>query len=169
MSQKRDIVFLLHPNDYKEFSFRSITIENPIDVYVLSKENFKNLQNISSEEILHNFSLYVKNILLNNDIQKNSSTNKIMSLKKNNIDIFIVSKDYFIKNKILQINTIPSTVQLIETQGKKVLYFPNDIISFIIIKMQNAPSLINNQHKTNQNINPISNIINNNLVFKYRK
>ena len=165
MSQKKDIAFLLHPNDYKEISLNNITLANPIDVYILSRLDFNTPPNISSEEILLNFSSYVKNILLNNDIQKNSSPNEIMNLKKNNIDIFIVSKEYFIKNKISQINTIPSTVQLIETQGKKVLYFPNDIISFIIIKMQNAPSLINNQHNTNQNINPISNIINNNFVF----
>ena len=158
MSQKREIVFLLHPNDYKEIPFSEITLANPIDVYILSKLNFKTVQNIKSEDILLNFSSYAKNIILNNNIQKNSSVNEIMNLKNKNIDIFIVSKEYIIKNKIFPINNIPSNIQLIEIQGKKVLYFPNDIRSFIIINMQNAPSLINNQHNTNQNINPNNNI-----------
>ena len=48
MSQKRDIVFLLHPNDYKEIPFSEITLSNPIDVYILSKLNFKTQQNINS-------------------------------------------------------------------------------------------------------------------------
>ena len=56
MSQKRDIVFLLHPNDYKEIiSPSKITLENPIDVYILSRLDFNTLPNISSEEILFNF------------------------------------------------------------------------------------------------------------------
>ena len=164
MSQKKDIAFLLHPNDYKEISLNNITLANPIDVYILSRLDFNTPPNISSEEILLNFSSYVKNILLNNDIQKNSSPNEIMNLKKNNIDIFIVSKEYFLKNKIVQINTIPSDIQLIEIQGKKMLYFYKYYRFFYIINMQNAPSLINNQLNTNHNINPNPNINNNNFI-----
>ena len=158
MSQKRDIVFLLHPNDYKEILISPITLVNPIDVYILSKLNFKTVQNISSEEILLNFSSYAKTIILNNNIQKNSSVNEIMNLKNKNIDIFIVSKEYIIKNKIFPINNIPSNIQLIEIQGKKVLYFRNEFKFFYLINMQNAPNLIINQHNTNQNINPNNNI-----------
>ena len=143
MSQKRDIVFLLHPNDYKEIPFSKITLANPIDVYILSKLNFKTLQNTNSEDILLNFSSYAKNIILNNNIQKNSSVNEIMNLKNKNIDIFIVSKEYIIKNKIFPINNIPSNIQLIEIQGKTVLYFRNEYRVFNIDNMQNAPSLIN--------------------------
>ena len=82
MSHKREIAFLLHPNDYKEISLNNITLANPIDVYILSKLNFKTLQNINSEEILLNFSSYTKKIILNNNIQKNSSAYEIMNLKK---------------------------------------------------------------------------------------
>ena len=102
---------------------------------------------------------------MSNKIQKNPSANEIMNLKNKNIDIFIVSKEYIIKNKIFPINSIPSNIQLIELQGKKVLYFPNDFKFFYIINMQNAPSLINNQHITNQIKNPNSNINKNNFVF----
>ena len=54
---------------------------------------------------------------------------------------------------------------MIEIQGKKLLYFRNEYRVFNIDNMQNAPSLINNQHITNQIINPNSNINNNNFVF----
>ena len=54
MSQKRDIAFLLHPNDYKEISLNNITLANPIDVYILSRLDFNTLPNISSEEIVLN-------------------------------------------------------------------------------------------------------------------
>ena len=88
-----------------------------------------------------------------------------MNLKNKNIDIFIVSKEYIIKNKIFPINSIPSNIQLIELQGKKVLYFPNEFKFFYIINMQNSPNLINNQHNTNKIINHNSNINNNNFNF----
>ena len=114
MSHKRDIVFLLHPNDYKEIPFSEITLENPIDVYILSKLNFKTPQNINSKDILLNFSSYAKNIIMNNNIQKNSSVHEIMNLKNKNIDIFIVSKEYIIKNKIFPINNIPSRIKFIQ-------------------------------------------------------
>ena len=39
-----------------------------------------------------------------------------------------------------------------------MLYFRNEYRVFNIDNMQNAPSLINNQHITNQNINPNNNI-----------
>ena len=60
MSQKKDIAFLLHPNDYNEISFNNITLVNPIDVYILSKQNFKIHQNISIKEIFKKILLLVK-------------------------------------------------------------------------------------------------------------
>ena len=165
MSQKKDIAFLLYPNDYKEISLNNITLANPIDVYILSRLDFNTPPNTSSEEILLNFSSYAKNIILNNGVQKNSSAFEIMNLKNKNIDIFIVSKEYIIKNKIFPINSIPSNIKLIELQGKKVLYFHNEFKFFYLINMQNAPNLINNQHNTNKIINHNSNINNNNFNF----
>ena len=98
MDQKKGIIFLLHPNDYNEISLSSISYSNQKDVFILSKNYFPNFQNISSEQILHNFSSYIKKILWSDNKKLNLTFDEIMNLKKSNTDIFIVSKEYLQNN-----------------------------------------------------------------------
>ena len=134
MSQKKGIIFLLHPNDYNETSIKEMTIINQIDVFILLKQYFPNTHNISSEQILHNLSSYIKTIY-SNQAKINLTFDEIMNLKKHNVDLFIVSKEYLPKN-ILEINNNSSCTKLVETQGKQILIFRDDY-RFIELKLNN--------------------------------
>ena len=123
MNQKKGIIFFLHPNDYNETFITNLTIINQIDVFILLKQYFPNTQNINSEKILQNYSSYIKTIDLKWR-KINFSFDEIMNLKKQNVELFIVSKEY-LPNNILAINN-PSNIKLIETQGKQIIAFEND-------------------------------------------
>ena len=123
-------------------SINNNIIINQIDVYILLKKYFPNNENISSEQILHNFPSYIKTIDWN-EKQINFTFDEIMNLKKSNTDFFIVNKEYLPKN-ILTINNYKSNIRLLESQeGKKILEFNQDF-RYIILNLnkgQNNPNL----------------------------
>ena len=153
MSQKKGIIFLLHPNDYNPTLINNITIINQTDVFILSKQYFLNSQNINSEQILHNFSSYIGTIVWNDKIKVNFTFEEIMNLKKSNTDFFIVSKEYLPSNILAINNNNNKNIKLTEIQGgKKILEFSDDY-RYIILNLNNGqsnPNLkVNNQFNNN--------------------
>ena len=165
MNQKKGIIFLLHPKDYNEISLSSISYSNQKDVFILSNKYFPNFQNISSEQILHNFSSYIKNILWSDKMKINFTFDEIMNLKKTNTDIFIVSKEY-LPNNNLSININSSKIKLIEIEDRKKILIFDDDYRYIYLNVNNgqiAPSFNANNQPNYNNFQINSN--NNNSDF----
>ena len=144
MSHHKDFIFHLYPQDFEAYSPANIAIQNMIKVYVLCKYSLINNPYINIKDLIHNLltAEEIKNI---KSIKTDFTYNEIMSLKKNNIDFYIVDQERLSKLFLgINLKNVYSNLCYIHLDGKNLLYFYNEIhfISFKGTMQSNSNSHI---------------------------
>lgn len=144
MSFHKDFIFHLYPQDFETTTPSNIAIQDMIKVYILCKYSLKNNPYIDIKDLIHNLltAEEIKNIKY---IKTDFTYNEIMSLKKNNIDFYVVDKERLSKIFLgINLTNAYSNICYCKINGKNMLYFYNEyhFISFSGTMQSNNNSAI---------------------------